>query len=55
MLTAEKRNEFQELSKPLIKWLNDNTDPHAVIIIEPDMARLFSGEIGFPTQEYIRY
>lgn len=52
-MTKEKQAEFQELAKPLIKWINDNTNPHAVIIIECDSARLLYGEYGFPTDEYI--
>jgi len=52
-MTKEKTTEFQELAKPLIKWLNNNANPHAVVIIECDSARFLYGEHGFPTDEFI--
>ena len=52
-MTKEKQAEFMELTNPLIKWLNDNTDPHAKIIIEFGSAELVSGEYHFPTDEFI--
>ena len=53
-ISVEQRKEFEELSKPLIKWLNDNMNPHCKIIIECDSAELISGEYCFPTDEFIK-
>ena len=54
MMTDKQLKEFEDLSRPLIKWLNDNSAPHAVIIIEVDSARLLSGELGFYTKDFIK-
>ena len=53
-LTKEQREEFEKLSKPLIKFLNDNLDPHCKIIIECDYAEILSGLCGIPTDEFIK-
>lgn len=45
---------FQEAVKPAIKWLNENGNPHHKIIVEQDGAELVSGEIGFPTNEFLK-
>lgn len=49
-----KRDEFEDLAKPLIKFLNNNYHPHASIIITPDSAEILSGEMAFQTDEFIR-
>lgn len=49
-----KRQEFIELAKPLIKWMNDNMHLRAKIVIDCTSAELVSGEIGFTTDEYVR-
>ena len=41
-------NEFEELVKPLVKWLQENTNPHTHIIVNFDSAELVSGQIGIP-------
>jgi len=45
--TKEKSNEFKLLAKPLIKFLNDNYNPHCKIIIGSTSAEIVSGEMGF--------
>lgn len=35
---------FEGVARPIIKWLNVNANPHAIIVIEPDGAVLYSGE-----------
>lgn len=54
MKTKEQIKDFEELSKPLIKWLNDNCNPHARIIVDVTGAELVYGECNFYTQEYIK-
>jgi len=45
---------FELLAKPLIKYLNDNYNPHASIIITCDSAEILSGEMAFQTKEFIK-
>jgi len=40
-------DEFQELAKPLIQYLNDNYHPHATIIINCDSAEVLTGVKSF--------
>lgn len=54
MLTEEQLSEFESLAKPLIKWLNDNTNPHASIVIDCDSAQINYGEYIIHTEEYIK-
>ena len=35
--------EFENLCRPLIKWLNDNYHPHVTILITPINAELLEG------------
>lgn len=54
MVSREQMENLRELSKPLVKFLNDNFDPHAVIVIETDRARILSGECSIPITEFIK-
>jgi len=49
-----KYKEFEALSKPLIKYLNDNHHPHATIIIDTTHAELVEGIMVTETDEYIK-
>lgn len=49
-----RASSFEEVVKPVIKWLNENSNPHATIIINSMSAELFSGEIGIQTEEYLK-
>lgn len=53
-MTDEQRAEFERLARTLIKFLNDNCNPHASIIITPTSAEVSIGEIAFFTQDYVR-
>ena len=52
-MTEEKRDEFTAMAKEMVKWLNDNANPHASIIITPTSAELVSAEVGFTTEEFL--
>lgn len=54
MLTKEQTTEFETLAKPLIKWLNGNTNPHASILIDSDSAQINYGEYVIHTEEFIK-
>ena len=47
-------NSFEDLARPLIKWINDNANPHAVILIDATSAVLYSGEKSITTEEFIK-
>ncbi len=53
-MTNDKMKDFQQLTKPLIKWLNDNHHPHVTLIITPTSAELLEGILAFPTTEFIK-
>lgn len=42
-------NEFENLSKPLIKFINDNGTPHDSIILTTTSAEYLSGEMCINT------
>ena len=52
-MTEEKRKEFTDMATQMIKWLNNNANPHASIIITPTSAELLSADIGFTTEEFL--
>jgi len=41
-----KKKEFEELCKPLNRWLQKNYHPHARIIIETDHAEVVEGAMA---------
>lgn len=49
-----KSSSFEEVVKPVIKWLNENANPHASVIVDETNATLFTGEIGVHTEEFIK-
>lgn len=52
--TDRKRQDFEELARPLVKWLNENYHPHVVVHIEPTGAQLYEGIIGVPVMDFIK-
>lgn len=46
--TFEQVKEFGELCKPLVDWLQRNYEVAQTIIITPESATLYGGEIGVP-------
>ena len=47
-------DSFEAVTKPVIKWLNENSHPHAIIVIDPTGATLHTGEIGYQTEEFLK-
>lgn len=45
---------FEDVVKPVIKWLNENANPHASAIVDATSATLFTGETGVHTEEFIK-
>lgn len=54
MLTTKQMSEFEDLAKPLIKWLNKNGNPHSSIKIEVDSATLYMGLYSIYTPEFTK-
>lgn len=47
-LNNEQIDEFKRVVQPLINWLEDNCDPHTIIIVRDDRAELYGGLVGMP-------
>jgi hypothetical protein len=54
ILTDEQIKALEEAAKPLVKWLNDNVNPHHYVIVEPTGAELVSGECRVKIEEYLK-
>ena len=46
IVKKNKVEEFEELTKPLIEWLQENHDPHTKILIDYNRAELLEGKMG---------
>ena len=51
---AQKLEELKEAARPLIKWLNENGNPHHTILVTPDSVELLSAEIFGSVPEFIK-
>lgn len=49
-----KTSSFEGVVKPVIKWLNENTNPHTSVNIDATSAQLLTGEIGIHTEEFLK-
>lgn len=49
-----RRSSFEDVVKPVIKWLNENANPHASVTVDCTSAQLLTGEIGIHTEEFIK-
>ncbi|MCJ4916995.1 hypothetical protein LNT54_05775 [Klebsiella pneumoniae] len=47
-------SSFEDVVKPVIKWLNENANPHASAIVDATRATLFTGETRVHTEEFIK-
>jgi hypothetical protein len=54
MISTEQGKNFEEVTKPVIEWLNNNGNPHLSVIITTDSAELVSGEYQYFTSEFIK-
>ncbi len=54
MDVEQKFQEFEALAKPLIAWLNVNTNPHTRIIIDATSAEVVDGQYGLHTDEFLK-
>ena len=50
----QKDTEFEELIKPVMKYLAEKHHPHTSITVTSDSAELFEAVVGFSTDEYLK-
>jgi hypothetical protein len=53
VLNEQERKAFDEVVRPLVKWLNENCHPHVVAVIEPYRASLHEGVYSTPVEDFI--
>lgn len=53
ILTEEQRKEFEEIARPILRFLNDNCHPHVNVLITPTSAELTEGV--FSTGQILDY
>jgi hypothetical protein len=53
-LNEKQIESFNESSKPLIKWLNENCHPHVTIIVTTTDSELSEGICVFRTEEFLK-
>lgn len=54
ILSEDKRKEFDELAKQMIKFLNDNCYPHVSVIVDCTSAELLEGVCAIHTEEFLK-
>ena len=47
-------SKLEELSRPLIQYINENHNPHTIIIIQDDSAEIFEGIKSIITKDFIK-
>ena len=52
--SIDNLTELENITRPVIKWLNDNYHPRVTLIITPGCAELVEGICSFPTTDYIK-
>lgn len=50
---GKHREEFERLTNPVIKWLNDHWHPHVHIIIDQTSAEVSEGLLAHKTEEFL--
>lgn len=53
-MEKEKRDEFEAVVKPVIKWLNDKANPMTKIIVDIDSAELVESVNYTYTTEFLK-
>jgi len=51
---APKRKSFEQAVEPAIKWLCENSNPHAVITVDVAGATLMTAELSHATDKFIK-
>lgn len=54
IFTEEQRKELEEVAKPVVKWLCENSHPHVKIIIEPTSIEIVEESARIVTHEFVK-
>lgn len=54
ILSKEQLEQFEEASKPLVKFLCDNFHPHVTVIVQPCGVEILEGSASVKIEEFIR-
>ncbi len=52
-LSKKQQNEFEDIVKPVMKWLSENHHPHTYVVIESNTAELCEGKQVFYSNEFL--
>jgi len=52
-MNEEQRKKFEELCRPLMRFLCENCHPHVTVIVEPTQAELVEGVCVVRTDEFL--
>ncbi len=52
LLTRKQRKEFEQATRPLMKWIGENCYPHVKVIVDYSRAELNEGVVTFETEDY---
>jgi len=53
-ITESKKEEFEALVKPLIKFMAQEMHPHHLLVIDSTKAELLEGSISIVTKEFLQ-
>jgi hypothetical protein len=52
-MSEEDKKEFEEVAKPLIKFLAQKVHPHHTVVVTATGAELLEGEVSVQTDEFL--
>ena len=55
ILTKEQQQSMLQAAKPLIKWMNDNCNPHCTVRVDQTDVELTEGVARITTDEFIKH
>ena len=53
VLTKQQQKEFEEKSRPLMKWLGENFHPHVKAIVDYGGAEILESSMFIKTDDYV--
>lgn len=53
-MDEDQRKAFAVAAEPLIKWLNENTNPHATVLVTNTTAELLSSEVFIINKDHLK-
>lgn len=52
-MSEEQQKQFEEVVRPVMKWMAENQHPHTYLIIRSNVAELVEGIEVISTDEYL--